>query len=107
MSEPAMAEPADPEPAMFEPAIAAPDPEPDPPAGAAGVSLLSFLQAAGASASAANRSVPTKRMRYPPSRMLRRFGIGFICMAALVASAMADPDIRMPPGTRKDETGQL
>jgi hypothetical protein len=39
--------------------------------------------------------------------MLRRFAIGFIFAAALVAPAIADPDVRMPPGTRKDDTGQL
>ena len=39
--------------------------------------------------------------------MLRRFGSSFIIAAMLVAPARANPDVRMPPGTRADDAGQL
>jgi hypothetical protein len=41
--------------------------------------------------------------------MLRRFGIAFTIVATLsgVVGAGADPDVRMPPGTRKDDSGGL
>ena len=38
--------------------------------------------------------------------MLRRFAIAFT-FAGLVSTAAADPDVRMPPGTRSDDNGQL
>jgi hypothetical protein len=41
--------------------------------------------------------------------MLRDLQIGFIFAVMLLCAAIAaaDPDVRMPPGTRTDATGQL
>jgi hypothetical protein len=104
--EPAIAEPDPmslPEPAIDEPAIDDPEPEPAP------VSAFFFLQPAGAIASDKAKRLIAIRMGYPPGAMLRRFRIGFTFAAAvlLAAPAAADPDLVMPPGTRKDADGQL
>jgi hypothetical protein len=41
--------------------------------------------------------------------MLRNFRMRYIIAALLLWSSVgiADPDVRLPPGTRKDDTGQL
>jgi hypothetical protein len=113
MSEPAIAadpaEPAiaaDPEP-MSEPAIAEPEPtisaDPEP---APSVVAVFFLQPVGPTARAKAKSIIAVRMRYPPGGMLRGFLAAFILTTSLLTPASAD-DLRMPPGTRHDASGQL
>jgi hypothetical protein len=96
----AVALPADPEPAIVF-ALDPDDPlELEPDVGSAFFSSLFLLHADAASATATQIAM---RM-VPPARMLRCFRMRFICVLALAWSAVAaaEPDVRLPPGTRAD-----
>ena len=94
----AAALPAEPEPAI---AFALPDEPLEPDVGSAFFSSL-FLLHADAAASATTRQIAIRMV--PPARMLRCFRMRFICAVVLAWSAVAaaEPDVRLPPGTRAD-----
>ena len=100
MSEPEPAEPMLSEPAMAASATGA----------GAGASFGFFLQAiVEASASTVNKDIAI-RMTIPPADMLRALVRAAIVVAVISWRGSADaapPDLRLPPGTRADASGQL
>jgi hypothetical protein len=109
---------ADPLPAMS-PLPAIPEPLPmslpaigEPDAGVGvGSSVFFFLQAVTLNARDRANMVIAVRIRFLPIRMLQRFGVQLLPVTLLLlvctAVAIADTDVRLPPGTRADSTGQL
>ena len=107
-----VSEPApEPEPAIVsepepDPAIVEPDAVP-----AAPSSAFFFLQAATLESARDRASnVIAVRIEFPPRQMLQRLRVRFLLAALVFLSpllAYADVDVRLPPGTRADASGQL
>lgn len=108
-SEPAEPEPAEPAVSEPEPAIVSEpveDPEPvvvaDPEPSVVPVPPLSFLQAG-----AISKQSPIRAVAILMTRMLHAVARIGLALAVLAGSAIAAPDIKLPPGTRADASGQL
>lgn len=96
--EPEGAEPVSEPVADPEPMAADPEPSvPDPP--------LSFLHAGAITKQSPNKTAPIRMTRMVHA--VRRAGLALAILLAIAPSVIAAPDVKLPPGTRADASGQL